>query len=51
MKKLSEIKSIDDLEIPDNLEELMKESAKRKMSKEERRSRQYPGLLACPPTR
>lgn len=37
MKKLSEIKSIDDLEIPDNLNELLKESAKRKMTREERR--------------
>lgn len=37
MKKLSEIKSIDDLEIPDNLEELMRKAAKRKLPREERR--------------
>ena len=38
MKKLSEIKSIDDLmPAPDNLEELLREAAKRKLSREERR--------------
>ena len=33
MKKLSEIKSLYDLEIPDNLNELMRKAAKRRMSR------------------
>lgn len=49
MKKLSEIKSIDDLEIPDNLEELMKESAKKKMSREERREQAISWVIGMMP--
>ena len=45
MKKLSEIKSIDDLEIPENLEELMKESAKRKMTREEKREQKISWVI------
>ena len=38
MKKLSEIKSIDDLmPAPDNLDELLKKVAKKKLSRKERR--------------
>ncbi len=49
MKKLSEIKSIDDLEIPENLNELMKESAKRKMTREERREQAISWVIGMMP--
>ena len=49
MKKLSEIKSIDDLEIPENLEELMKESAKRKMTREEKREQKISWVIGMMP--
>ena len=46
MKKLSEIKSIDDLlPAPDNLEELLKEAAKRKMSREEKREQKISWVI------
>lgn len=49
MKKLSEIKSIDDLEIPDNLNELLKEAAKRKMTREERREQAISWIIGMMP--
>ncbi len=49
MKKLSEIKSIDDLEIPDNLDELLKEAAKRKMSREEKREQKISWVIGMMP--
>ena len=49
MKKLSEIKSIDDLEIPDNLEELMRKAAKKKMSREEHREQAISWIIGMMP--
>ena len=45
MKKLSEIKSIDDLEIPDNLNELVRKAVKRKMSREEKREQKISWVI------
>lgn len=49
MKKLSEIKSIDDLEIPDNLNELLREAAKRKLTREEKREQKISWVIGMTP--
>ena len=50
IKKLSEIKSIDDLlPAPDNLEELLKEAAKRKMSRAEKREQKISWVIGMMP--
>ena len=49
MKKLSEIKSIDDLEIPDNLNELLRKAAKRKMSRAEKREQKISWVIGMMP--
>ncbi len=45
MKKLSEIKSIDDLEVPDNFDELVKKAVRRKLTREERREQKISWVI------
>lgn len=49
MKKLSEIKSIDDLPVMENFDEEVRKAVKRKMSREEKREQKISWVIGMMP--